>query len=176
MLSCSVVSNPMDCSPPGSSVHGILQARIPEWVAISSSRGFSPPRDGTSVSCIAGVTINFCKCAYFEVDKLVPDSYLLKRRKLNCLQLENASTNISFGKSWRSKGLPWPSYGLRLCTSSVGNEEVPSLVWGTKIPHAAGLAKRKSWRSYQKMSPFQREREIKELISAFSPPSPPHLA
>ena len=33
----------MDCSPPGSSVHGILQARIPEWAAISSFRGSSPP-------------------------------------------------------------------------------------------------------------------------------------
>ena len=37
--SCLTLCNPMDCSPPGSSVHGILQARILEWVAISSSRG-----------------------------------------------------------------------------------------------------------------------------------------
>ena len=44
----------MDCSQPGSSVHGVLQARIPEWVAISFSRGSSPPRDQTQVSCIAG--------------------------------------------------------------------------------------------------------------------------
>ena len=42
----------MDCSPPGSSVHGILQVRILEWVAISFSRGSSQPRDWTSVSCI----------------------------------------------------------------------------------------------------------------------------
>ena len=41
--------NPMDCSPPGSSVPGILQARILEWVAISSSRGSSQPRDQTHV-------------------------------------------------------------------------------------------------------------------------------
>ena len=46
------VCNPMDCSPPGSSVHGIFQARILEWVAISSSRGSSQPRDRTWVSCI----------------------------------------------------------------------------------------------------------------------------
>ena len=45
---------PMDCSPPGSSVHGILQARILEWVAVSSSRGSSRPRDPTHVCCIAG--------------------------------------------------------------------------------------------------------------------------
>ena len=46
--------NPKDCSPPGSSVHGILQARILEWVAIPVSRGSSRPRDQTQVSCIAG--------------------------------------------------------------------------------------------------------------------------
>ena len=46
--------DPMDCSPPGSSVHGILQARILEWVAIPFSRGSSKPRDRTQVSCIAG--------------------------------------------------------------------------------------------------------------------------
>ena len=44
----------MDCSPPDSSVHGILQARILEWVAIPFSRGSSQPRDQTWVSCIAG--------------------------------------------------------------------------------------------------------------------------
>ena len=44
----------MDCSLPGSSVHGILQARILEWVAISFSRESSWPRDRTWVSCIAG--------------------------------------------------------------------------------------------------------------------------
>ena len=42
----------MDCSPPGSSVHGIFQARILEWVAISYSRGSSRPRDQTHISCI----------------------------------------------------------------------------------------------------------------------------
>ena len=43
--------DPMDCSLPGSPVHGILQARVLEWVAISSSRGSSQPRDQTHVSC-----------------------------------------------------------------------------------------------------------------------------
>ena len=46
--------NPMDCSLPSSSVHGILQARILEWVAVPFSRGSSQPRDWTQVSCIAG--------------------------------------------------------------------------------------------------------------------------
>ena len=46
--------NPMDCSPPGSSVHGILQVKILKWVAFPFSRGSSQPRDQTQVSCIAG--------------------------------------------------------------------------------------------------------------------------
>ena len=45
---------PMDCSLTGSSVHGILQARILEWVALPFSRESSQPRDKTQVSCIAG--------------------------------------------------------------------------------------------------------------------------
>ena len=45
--------NPMDCSLPGSSLHGIFQARILEWVAISSSRGSSLSKDRTHVSCIS---------------------------------------------------------------------------------------------------------------------------
>ena len=51
---CPTLWDPMGCSPPGSSVHGNLQARILEWVAISFSRGSSQPRDGTQVSRIAG--------------------------------------------------------------------------------------------------------------------------
>ena len=50
---CPALCDPMDCSLPGSSVHGILQARTLEWVAISSSREPSQPRDWTQVSCIA---------------------------------------------------------------------------------------------------------------------------
>ena len=43
--SCKTFCDPMDCSPPGSSVHGILQARILEWVVVPFSRGSSQTRD-----------------------------------------------------------------------------------------------------------------------------------
>ena len=46
--------DPIDCNPPGSSVHGILHERILEWTTISLSRRSSQPRDQTQVSCIAG--------------------------------------------------------------------------------------------------------------------------
>ena len=50
---CPTLSGPMDCSPLGSSVHGIFQARILEWVAISYSRGSSQPRGPTRFSCVS---------------------------------------------------------------------------------------------------------------------------
>ena len=51
--SCPPFCDPMDYSSPGSSVHGIVPARIQEWVAIPFSRGSSRPRDWTLVSCMA---------------------------------------------------------------------------------------------------------------------------
>ena len=50
---CLTLCDPVDCSPPGSSVHGVSQARILEWFAIYFCRGTSRPRDWTRVSCLA---------------------------------------------------------------------------------------------------------------------------
>ena len=50
--SCLTLCDPTDCSPPGFSAHGILQARTLEWAAISSSRGSSWPRDQNLISCV----------------------------------------------------------------------------------------------------------------------------
>ena len=64
----------MDYSLPGSSVSGILQARIPEWVTIPFSRGSSQPRNRTGVSCIAGRFFTLwatreapCKCKFTQI-------------------------------------------------------------------------------------------------------------
>ena len=59
LQSCPALCDPMDCSPPGSSVPGILQARILEWVAMPSSRGSSQPRDQTHVSFISCIASGF---------------------------------------------------------------------------------------------------------------------
>ena len=58
--SCLILWDPMDCSPSGSSVHGIFQARVLEWIAISFSRGSSQPKNQTQVSRIAGRCFTVC--------------------------------------------------------------------------------------------------------------------
>ena len=59
LQSCPNICNPMDCSPPGSSVLGILQARIQEWFAMPSSRVSSQPRYGTWVSYVSCIGKQF---------------------------------------------------------------------------------------------------------------------
>ena len=54
LQSCPTLCNPLDCSPPGSSVPGVLRARTLEWAAMPSSRGSFQSRDRTQVSHIAG--------------------------------------------------------------------------------------------------------------------------
>ena len=53
LQSCPTLCNPIDSSPPGSPVSGILQARTLEWVVISYSRASSQPRDQTHISCVS---------------------------------------------------------------------------------------------------------------------------
>ena len=70
---CLTLCDPMDCSLPGSSFHGIFQARILEWIAISFSRGSSQPRDQTwvsSFSCIGRqVLYHWATCEALSLSK-----------------------------------------------------------------------------------------------------------
>ena len=84
LLSCVWLCNPMDCSPPGSSVHGILQARILERLAISSSRESFQPRDQTFISCIAG--------GFFTIFSSVQFSHLVVSDSLQPHELQHART------------------------------------------------------------------------------------
>ena len=98
--------NPKDCSPPGSSVHGNLQARILEWVAIPSFRGSSQPRDQTHVSCIAGRLFraeppgepnHFIMYVYIKPSRCTPYVYtifILKRLSGEMLWLQETSNVI----------------------------------------------------------------------------------
>ena len=78
---CPTLHDPIDCSQPGSSVHGILQGKILKWVAISSTRGSSQPRDQTHISCVSCITGRFFtwwairEALYIFILPVEPDSY-----------------------------------------------------------------------------------------------------
>ena len=118
--SCLTLCSPMDCSLSGSSVHGILQARILERVAIPFSRRSSRPKDWTQFSCIAG--------AFFTI--LATREALLNpglvARIHNpfiqcCSSLMHASQNLTARKCWITETSPGRSkvqgtcHGLCMC-------------------------------------------------------------
>ena len=94
--SCLTLCDPMDCSLPGPSVHGVFQTRMLEWVAISYSRGSSQPRDRGPVSCIGRQIIYHCvtweatiKCFFFHLLVSPLESYwvaelLIRASKFKC--------------------------------------------------------------------------------------------
>ena len=92
--SCLTLCHPTDCSLPGSSVHGIFQARILEWVAISFSRRSSQPRDWTQVSCIVGRCLNSQITDRFKnVKSLSMECILVPEFKLSVSQMLLTMTN-----------------------------------------------------------------------------------
>ena len=76
--SCLTLCDPMDCSLPGSSVHGLFQARVLEWISISFSRGSSLPRDRTEVSHVV------CRCVTVGATREAPETFLLLNKSSLC--------------------------------------------------------------------------------------------
>ena len=93
LLNRSVMShcNHIDCSPPGSSVHEIIQARLLEWVAISFSRGSFWPRDQTSFSCVSCLEARFFTT---EPWQRIPSTYTSNYPSLYCMCVSLFSNKI----------------------------------------------------------------------------------
>ena len=103
---CPTLCDPMDCSHPGFSIHGILQARILEWIAIPFSRRTSQSRGRTLVSCITGRF--FIVCTSGNPLK-VTQSCLTLCDPMDCSHQALLSTEFSRLFYW--SGLPFPSPG-----------------------------------------------------------------
>ena len=110
---CSVVSQ-LFGTPPGSSVPGISQARRLDWLAISSSRGSSRPRDRTHVSCISCIAGGFfTPWATGEACHTLCLHYVLKLRKnccaFSCRGSRGRWRSLCVGLGWRSVFVKRPS-------------------------------------------------------------------
>ena len=126
--SCLTLCNPMDCIPPVSSVHGILQAKILEWVAMLSSRGSSQPRDQTQVFCIAGrfftvwttrearnMSLDVTFSADYQDDEKDRHRWALSRCDIALLSIQMSSaeelhyTEMTWTADWKWNLLGWIS-------------------------------------------------------------------
>ena len=121
--SCQTLCDPMDCSLPGSSLHGILQARVLEWVAFSFSRGSSQPRDRTQVSCIPGRHFNLWatrEAPEYHLKHVVATCPVKSLKMFSWLGVEPGATTVN--TSNHCTGPPGNSRGgcsLALCTCPV---------------------------------------------------------
>ena len=102
--SCLTLSDPMDCGPPGSSVHGLLQVRIQEWAALPSSGKFSPHRDWTRISCTAGRFFTTEQAWILNLRRTRVNLLPLCTKNINLLYFqikrENWAEPSSLSKSW----------------------------------------------------------------------------
>ena len=101
--SCTTLCNPMDCSLPGPSLHGILQARMLEWVTMPSSRGSSQLRDWTCISYIS--------CIDRQVDKHHLGSWII-------VIVQSLSWDSLWPHGLQRARLPCPSLSFRVCSNS----------------------------------------------------------
>ena len=154
LQSCLTLCDPMNCIPPSSSVHGILQARILEWVAVLSSRGSSRPRHWTCLSCVS------CTGRQILAPPEKPQGH--KRRVLvyqgQCpCKKKRDTTGLSFslqahreamwrhGKQKRLQAredvLSWGPTSLPLWsqTPSLQNQEKMKCCWSSHIAYYGGL-------------------------------------
>ena len=112
--SVMTLRDPMHCSPPGSSVHGLLQARILEQVTISFSKGSSQPRDGTWVSCICCFGRQFLyyehylgsPCLLLRCSHRVTNYLDLLQTELGCGEIVPISAKTRLSQTKRSSGHP----------------------------------------------------------------------
>ena len=115
--SCPTLCDHMNCSLPHSSIHGIFQARVLEWVAISFSRGSSQPRDRTQVSLIVGRCFTVPSLFLKEMNIYVHKKNIQKKvhsgTLLNLLKLETTQTSIN--REWINK--LWFLYTLECYTA-----------------------------------------------------------
>ena len=128
----------MDCSPPGSSVHGILQARILEWIAICFSRGSYWLRDWTQVSCIAGKLFTVWATREALRSWTGPEnSWLYTNSQIYATAIDGASGKGPAYQCWRQGFNPWVGkipcgrYGYPLQYSCLENPMDRGAWWAT---------------------------------------------
>ena len=128
--SCLTLCDPMHYSPPGSSVHGILQARILEWIAMPFSKKSSQPRDWTWVSCVTG---GFFTVWVIREAQSQTCTHTKKKTHSHCMMICCWSDPLQLSESWQSHYI-WEVYStnrrdrlkMAMPAASIGKQNGPS--------------------------------------------------
>ena len=117
---CPTLCAPVDCSLPGSSVHGISQARILEWVAIFFSQGSSWPRDWTYISCIAG---GFCTAEPLSHKRHISD-HSSERENFSRVGLRQQELTGQITREEEATGVRACKLNIKSCTHRVNSKRL----------------------------------------------------
>ena len=160
---CPTLCNPMDSSPPGSSVHGIFQARVLEWVAIAFSRGFSPPRNRTWVSCIIG------RCFTVWATREVNSRYAAAAKWLQscptlCDPIDGSPPGSSVPGILQARTLEWVAISFsnawkwKVKRKSLSRVRLFATLWTTayQAPLSMGFSRQEYWSGVPSPSPNSR--------------------
>ena len=134
--SCSTLCNPMDCSPPCSSIHGLLQARILEWVAIPSPGDL--PRDHTRVSCTAGGFFTICSSSQLLDEKLFERRLFLFFQVLGTRSAHRRCSHTHRMKEMMGRDVPGPTHPPGPAQAWLSAEPTPGSHLSLVIPAMCG--------------------------------------
>ena len=166
LQSCLTLCNPIDCSLPGSSVHGILQARTLEWVAMPSSRGSSWPRDWTCISCISCIASRFFTTEPRKLlglsDQLLSRVRLFETPWIAAHQASMSITNSRSSLRLTSIESVMPSSHLILCRPLLLLPSIPPSIRFFSIESTLRIRWPKDWSFSFRIIP---SKEIPGLIS-----------
>ena len=145
---CLTLCDPMDCSPPGSSVHEIFQARILEWVVIPFSRGSSRPRDQTWIACIDKWSLYCWAIMEAPFKYYLPTILLALYPQKNRILLNSWWSQLEEvyrGRGWASPSRLCPQISDS-CHHSLGSDS------SRRMFHSKGCLKCSSWDSIKRKS------------------------
>ena len=167
--------HPMDRGPPGSSVHGIVQARILEWVTIPFSKGSSQLRERTQVSCLVGGF--FTVWALFSNTTTTTTTKSLQSCPTLCNPMDCSLPGFSIHGILQARTLEWGAISFssawkwKVKVKSLSRVRLLTTPWTAahQAPPSMGFSRQQYWSGVPLPSPFSNKGFNKELLDKYCP-------
>ena len=158
---CPTLCNPIDCSPPGSSVHGIFQARILEWVVMPFSRVSSWPRGQTQVSCIVRRFFTIWATREAQITHAATAAKSLQSCPTLCDPIDGSPPGSPVSGILQARMLEWVAISFsnawkwKLKVKSLSRVRLLATPWTAthQAPMSMGFSRQENWRGVPLPSP-----------------------